>query len=229
MSRDIAAGPLAAADLIGAWRLRTWVSEDEGGVRYPMGELAEGILVYTADGTMITTIGRAGGPPTDGALGAGPADRSLDSLTTFIAYSGTFRVDGADVVHEVAMSLFTGWIGTTQRRHVALSADGRELTLSADPFVVGGRLSAQRLTWDRIGADGGTRRPASSRRAARGGRQSDFPRTAARTTDGGRTDAGDGGPTVAVAVTRSPPQGQDAARPPPRHRPGRRAWPMSGG
>lgn len=143
---------LEAADLVGTWRLRAWTSEGDDGVIHPMGEDPEGILVYTADGTMITTIGRAGRPPIDGGdLLAGPVEQRLEAMTTFVAYSGSFHVADGDVVHLVEMSLFPNWIGTTQRRHVALSLDGRELELSADPFVLRGRLSTQRLTWDRIG------------------------------------------------------------------------------
>lgn len=142
---------LSAADLVGTWRLRAWVSEGEDGVAHPMGEHPEGLLVYTADGSMITTIGRAGRPPIDGGDPlTGPIEQRLDAMTTFIAYSGTFRVEGHDVLHHVTMSLFPNWTGTTQRRHVALSPDGSELGLSADPFVVRGRLGTQRLHWSRV-------------------------------------------------------------------------------
>ena len=71
-------------------------------------------------------------------------------MAAFIAYSGRFRVDGGDVIHQVEMSLFPNWVGTTQRRHVALEADGDRLVLTSDPFVVRGRLGVQRLTWERI-------------------------------------------------------------------------------
>lgn len=149
---DAAREALVAADLVGTWRLLTWVSEGPDDTVHPMGEHPEGTLVYTADGTMITTIGRADRPPIDGGdMLAGPVDQRLEAMTTFIAYSGTFRVDGGDVVHDVEMSLFPNWIGTTQRRHVAFSPDRRRLTLSADPFVLRGRLSTQRLTWERVG------------------------------------------------------------------------------
>ena len=117
---------LSMADLAGTWRLLAWESAADDGVLHPMGEAPEGILVYTADGTMITTIGRAGRPPIDGGdLLGGPVEQRLDAMATFIAYSGTFRVEGDDVVHEVTMSLFPNWIGTTQRRHVELSDDGQ--------------------------------------------------------------------------------------------------------
>lgn len=145
---------LAAADLVGTWRLRTWTSEGDDGALHPMGEAPEGIVVYGADGTMITTIGRAGRAPIDGGdLLGGPVEQRLEAMTTFIAYAGTFRVEGRDVLHVVEMSLFPNWIGTTQRRHVALDPDGRTLELTADPFVLRGRLSTQRLTWDRVVAE----------------------------------------------------------------------------
>jgi hypothetical protein len=143
---------LTAADLVGTWRLVSWASEGEDGVEYPMGAGPEGILAYTPDGTMITTIGRPGRAPIDGGdMLAGPVDQRLAAMTTFIAYAGTFRVEDGAVVHDVNMSLFPNWIGTTQRRHVALSADGRALELSTDPFVLRGRMSTQRLAWERVG------------------------------------------------------------------------------
>ena len=143
---------LAAVDLVGTWRLLTWASEgDDGTIDHPMGDRPEGVLVYTADGTMITTIGEPGRKPIDGGdMLAGPADQRLTAMITFIAYSGTFHVEGPDVVHDVTMSLFPNWIGTKQRRHVTLSTDRRELTLRADPLVLRGRRSTQRLTWERV-------------------------------------------------------------------------------
>lgn len=146
-----ARGVLAAADLVGTWRLLAWTSEGEDGVQRPMGERPEGVVVYTADGTMITTIGRADRSPIDGAdMHGGPVEQRLDAMTTFIAYSGTFRVDGDEVVHEVTMSLYPNWVGTAQRRRVELSAEGNDLTLTSDPFPVRGRLGTHRLTWERV-------------------------------------------------------------------------------
>lgn len=144
--------PLTAADLVGTWRLRSWVSTGEDGDQHPMGDPPEGVLVYTPDGTMITTIGRAGRTPIDGGdMLGGPDEQRIAAFTSFVAYSGTFRVEGGDVIHDVTMSMFPNWVGTRQRRHVSLSADGSELELSADPFVLRGRLSVQRLRWERVG------------------------------------------------------------------------------
>lgn len=145
-------GGLVAADLVGTWRLLSWVSEGDDGVIYPMGEAPEGILVYTPDGTMITTIGAPGRSPIEGGdMQAGPVDDRLAAMSSFVAYSGPFHVEGDDVVHDVSMSLFPNWVGSAQRRHVRLDAGGRFLELSSDPFVLRGRLSTQRLTWERVG------------------------------------------------------------------------------
>lgn len=142
---------LSPADLVGTWRLVTWTSAGEDGVQLPMGEHPEGVVVYTSDGTMITTIGRAARPPIDGTdMHGGPVEQRLEAQATFIAYSGTFRTDGDDVVHDVTMSLYPNWVGTSQRRHVALSADGNELILSSDPFAVRGRVGTHVLTWRRV-------------------------------------------------------------------------------
>jgi hypothetical protein len=142
---------LVAADLVGTWRLRSWVSTGDDGDQHPMGDPPEGVLVYTPDGTMITTIGRAGRTPIDGGdMLSGPDDQRLDAFTSFVAYSGTFHVEGGDVIHDVTMSMFPNWVGTRQRRHVSLSDEGRQLELSADPFVLRGRMSVQRLRWERV-------------------------------------------------------------------------------
>jgi hypothetical protein len=146
-----AGGALTRADLVGTWRLLAWTSTGEDGVQHPMGERPEGVVVYTADGTMITTIGRADRPPIDGAdMHGGPVEQRLEAMATFIAYSGTFRVEGEEVVHDVTLSLYPNWVGTAQRRHVELSGAGMNLALTSDPFVVRGRLGTHRLTWERV-------------------------------------------------------------------------------
>jgi len=140
------------AQLLGAWRLLTWEAIGEDGtIDLPMGTDPEGVVVYTPDGTMMTTLGRAGRTPiTGGDVLAGPDDERLAAFGSFIAYQSRFRMDGRDVIHQVEMSLFPNWVGSAQRRHVELSADGRSLVLSSDPILVRGRMSRQRLAWERI-------------------------------------------------------------------------------
>ena len=141
--------------LTGDWRLRDWSSvADDGSVVWPMGTAPSGILVYTPDGTMITTIAPAGRPrlTSADALRGGPDDERRRSAETFIAYSGTYAHDGTDVVHTVEMSMYPNWVGSRQLRHVRLSDDGDTLELSTDPIEVAGRRAVQRLTWVRFHA-----------------------------------------------------------------------------
>lgn len=143
---------LSRGDLIGAWRLKRWDTVfDDGSIGFVMGADPLGVIVYTIEGTMITTICAADrrAIESDDPLG-GPDDQRLAALGTFIAYSGTFRIDGEDVIHDVAISLFPNWVGGTQRRHVAVSGDGQTLTLSTDKLVARGRRGVQRLVWERI-------------------------------------------------------------------------------
>ena len=50
--------------LTGDWRLSDWSSvADDGSSVQPMGPAPSGILVYSADGTMITTIAPSVRPP----------------------------------------------------------------------------------------------------------------------------------------------------------------------
>ncbi len=140
------------SELVGVWRLRSWDSAfDDGSVGNIMGVAPVGVLVYTADGTVIVTISAADRPPIDGndPFG-GPDDQRLAAMGTFLAYSGSYHLDGSDVIHDIAISLYPNWVGGSQRRHAALSKDGRTLTLSTDPIVAGGRPSVQRLIWGRV-------------------------------------------------------------------------------
>jgi len=138
--------------LAGTWRLLHWDAElEDGSISWPFGERAQGYVVYTADGRMITTISRAGRTPIGGDILAAPAEARAEAFGSFLAYAGTFRVEGGDVVHHVEMSLFPDWVGTEQRRHVGLSDDGSVLTLSTDPIPSAGRTARHRLRWERLG------------------------------------------------------------------------------
>jgi hypothetical protein len=141
--------------LLGAWQLRTWESiGDAGAVEHPMGADPEGVVVYTPDGTMMTTIGRRGRSPISGGdMLAGPDDERLAAFGSFLAYTSRFHLEGTDVIHHVVMSLFPNWVGGDQRRHVALSADGGDLELSSDAMLLRGTMSRQVLTWRRIEPD----------------------------------------------------------------------------
>jgi Lipocalin-like domain len=137
--------------LVGAWRLRDWVAvDDDGSTTRPMGEDPNGLLIYSADGSMLTVLGRGDRPRFAGDDIAGGTDeeRSL-AFSTCVAYGGRFSIAGEHVVHRVETSLFPNWIGTEQRRQWSLGDDGRDLVLTSPPLVFAGRSRIQRLSWVR--------------------------------------------------------------------------------
>lgn len=137
--------------LVGTWRLEDWrtlgVPDDQD---RPFGERPDGILVYTAGGTMITTIGRAHRPAFGAADATGATDQEhRAAITSFIAYAGRWRVKGSTVIHAVELSLVPNWVGTDQRRTFSLDPEGNRLVLTSPPVVIGGRPGRQQLTWRR--------------------------------------------------------------------------------
>jgi len=104
--------------LIGAWKLLSYVETPVDGSpkRFPMGENAQGIIMYTPDGYMsaqLMTPGRRQFASGDWFKGT-PQEYSEEG-GGYIAYSGPFHVDEAKqaLTHSMAVSLYPGWIGQT--------------------------------------------------------------------------------------------------------------------
>jgi hypothetical protein len=145
----------ATHPLVGGWRLRAWVAiADDGSETRPMGDSPDGLLAYTAPGTMVGIMGPAGRPRfiTDDVTGGSEAEQA-GAFSTFIAYGGRYEVRDDTVTHHVETSLFPNWIGTRQQRRWALDATGRTLTLTSPPLALGGATRIQRLVWERIDPD----------------------------------------------------------------------------
>lgn len=138
--------------LVGGWRLRDWLAiADDGTESMPMGDAPDGLIAYTATGTMIGIMGPAGRPrfAQDDVTGGTDAERA-GAFATFVAYGGRYEIAGDTVTHIVEISLFPNWIGTQQRRHWQLDDDWRLLTLTSPPLVLGGATRVQRLSWERV-------------------------------------------------------------------------------
>jgi len=140
------------ARLIGAWRLRHWVAlADDGSESQPMGQEPDGLLVYSGDATMITVLGPSERPrfESDDVTG-GTDEERVRAFATYVAYGGSYEVDGDMVSHQVETSLFPNWIGTVQRRRWEVDEPGRRLTLTSPPVALGGATRIQRLSWERV-------------------------------------------------------------------------------
>lgn len=150
--RDRGAMTTLEHPLLGSWRLRRWIAiADDGSESSPMGDAPEGLLVYSGDGTMIALMAQADRPriDSDDVTGGTEAERA-GAFASFVAYGGTFDVDGNVVSHRVEMSQFPNLVGTVQRRRWELDTTARQLTLTSPPVTVGGATRIQRLSWERV-------------------------------------------------------------------------------
>lgn len=124
--------------IVGTWRLRSWTAlDDDGTSSEPMGHEPSGLLVYAADGTMITVITPS------------PEGESDRSAAACFAYAGRYEVRDDVVVHLVETSCRPDWVGTRQIRKLDLDADGTTLTLTSGPLELGGTTRTHRLVWKR--------------------------------------------------------------------------------
>jgi len=153
---------------VGTWKLISWTQLTDG-VEVPyFGPGAEGLLIYTADGHMSAHVmaadrPRMGMPPQEarqlalnllkpwkaraGLRGVGALLNYFKSTVSYIAYAGTYDVDGGEVVHHVDMSLIPDWCGTDQRRRFRFEEDDAGLVLTVPPE---GRSGEHTLIWTRI-------------------------------------------------------------------------------
>jgi len=141
--------------LRGTWRLVDWTFCVDGDKeRRPFGGNATGLLTYTQDGRMSAMLMRRDRPGTGTTTlsNASAADRAR-LAAGYVAYAGSYRIEGPDVVHDVELSLLPNWIGSEQRRTVAwLPTDdgGSDLELSYSSDTPAGRTAVDRLRWRRV-------------------------------------------------------------------------------
>jgi Lipocalin-like domain len=142
-----------AEDVIGAWRLVSYVVEDaDGGNRtYPLGEDAHGVIIYAPSGHMSVQIGSTGRPQyQDGSLHGGTDAERAATAAGYLAYAGRYTVSDAGVIdHLPDVSLFPNWEHTAVPRRATIANNRLTLEL-VEPLVIDGRPRAGRLTWERV-------------------------------------------------------------------------------
>jgi hypothetical protein len=144
-------GSCAPHDLVGRWRLVAWeLTDSRGEVVRPLGDDADGVLIYTADGSMAVQITAAARPRigTLDPLGGSEQQRAA-AYSTCLAYCGRYEIDDETIVHAVEVSLFPDWAGVEQVRLFELAGD--ELTLRTPPFAAGDTAVTAELRWSRAG------------------------------------------------------------------------------
>ena len=134
----------------GTWKLTAWRRiADDGAVSYPLGTDAHGQLVYTSSGEMAVQIMGANRSAldTDDPLG-GNVEARASAYSTYLAYFGTYELQGDSVVHRIDGSLFPNWCGEKQVR--PFTSERGELVLRTPPMkLANGTTVVNELAWAR--------------------------------------------------------------------------------
>lgn len=129
-------GNMKSTDLHGSWSLLSFDIEKDG-FKEPWGKNTKGLLIYSPDGHMSVSINKAiENDPTQNE-----EQNSLDSL---LFYSGTYRLEGETIWHQVQNASNPARIGKEMVRHAVF--EGGVLTLST-PVESFGRAI---LVWKRV-------------------------------------------------------------------------------
>ena len=136
--------------LLGTWKLRslTWVDAETGKQSTSFGIHPVGYLNYSSDGRVMAVLLAENRVAPGGAI---PSDSEAAALfKTMVAYTGTFTVEGNQVMHNVDASWNEAWTGTQLIRSYKL--DGSSLTLTTAPArgAITGQLGVATLVWERI-------------------------------------------------------------------------------
>jgi Lipocalin-like domain len=136
-------------DLVGTWKLVSWrrIVDDER-VTYPLGENAQGLLVYTQDGAMAVTMIASNRPtmPDNDPLG-GEVGQRAEAYSTCMAYMGTYELRDDEVVHRIDVSLYPNWAGDEQVRRFTCA--GNTLVLRTPPVHGASGTVVNELAWAR--------------------------------------------------------------------------------
>lgn len=108
--------------------------------------------MYTADGYMSVQIAAANRRSySDGALHGGTDDERAEAAGTYLAYTGTYTVDGDVVTHHPEESLFPNWADEHIPRRARIEGDVLRLEL-LEPIHRDGRARTGTLRWHRAAA-----------------------------------------------------------------------------
>jgi hypothetical protein len=140
----------------GVWRLLAWRRvADDGSLTYPLGEVVDGLLVYTPQGSMAVQMASASRPNIDSTdpLGGDATERAA-AYSSCLAYFGTYEVRGNEVIHTISVSLYPNWSGTNAARPFEIIGD--QLTLRTLPSPDGGETVVNEMYWARVSGGDGT-------------------------------------------------------------------------
>jgi hypothetical protein len=142
---ELAMADEAPKQLVGSWRLTSWVIQIVGGeAAEPFGPNPKGRAVFTSDGFAAFMIARPD---------RRPATNDTDSaalLKSLMVYTGKFTIDGDKLTTNVDLSWNELFTGTAQIRFFKLEGDRLSLrTAEQVSAVYPGKKVIGTLTWER--------------------------------------------------------------------------------
>ncbi len=124
----VAGGVLASAQLgtaddrekvIGFWKLVSYVVEVQatGQIEPVMGQHPTGYVNFSAEGRVMFILTGEGRKP------AKTAEERADLLSTLVAYTGTYRIEGDRWITKVDVAWNPEWVGTEQARNFKIEGE----------------------------------------------------------------------------------------------------------
>jgi hypothetical protein len=136
---------------IGTWKLQSFSDEDlETGQTIDLfGAHPGGYLSYGPDGRMSAILLKEGRQAPADLI---PTDAERVALYSgFIAYAGTYSIDGDRISHHIDASWNEAWTGTTQVRQFEIRGDTLTIRTLPAKNPLTGRQSSAVLIWSRVG------------------------------------------------------------------------------
>ena len=119
-----------AAQLVGTWKLVSWLTEFDGGETVePYGPNAKGRLVLTPDRRWIVILTGANRKPAKGV------EEKAALLDSVLAYSGVYTVEADKITTHVEMSSNEIYTGANQDQTRFFRIEGDKLTLRTPEIV----------------------------------------------------------------------------------------------
>jgi Lipocalin-like domain len=144
----------ARPDLVGTWRLVSYVGEEvSSGVRSDvMGAHPTGYINYGRDGRMIVII--VGSERRKPAGPVATPEEAAALMRSMLAYAGTYTVDATakTVTHHVDVSWDQSRTGQSLVRTYSLRGDRLALVTDPSNDPATGRKTVRTVTWDRLKA-----------------------------------------------------------------------------
>ncbi|WP_177303195.1 lipocalin-like domain-containing protein [Methylobacterium sp. 174MFSha1.1] len=138
------------ADFYGTWKLRSVSAWIDGREVNPAayGPHPTGFIHYLPGGRMAAVISYDGRKPMKGDRLKAAESEKAEAYASFLAYAGTFRVEGDKVIHHVEASAYQNDVGSEQVRF--FRRDGDTLHLESVPLMRDGKPQVYKLVWDRL-------------------------------------------------------------------------------